>query len=328
MNWESRILRRRAWVLLGLMLCAAWAMMTWPRLSLAQRAVEEKAAAKEAVADEKPAAPEAKAVEGEAPAPARPAPAAATKETESFLHWVMRCSGFIGLVILLLSIYFVSTVGRLFWEMRVETAAPPEMVLQCESLLEQRDFKGIYNLVKEDDSFFSRAVDHGHYRAAQRLGRGPRGDGAGGRGDHRRDGEEDQHVGRARHAGADDRAAGHAQGDDRQLQRDRPQPTSQLKASEVAGGISEALLLTFEGVALSVPAIYFFALFRNRVVYIATSVMLTGGPVPAAFLPRRPGEGLGRRAGRRRKVTPRRKLERSRLACQDSCRRKSRPSRT
>ncbi len=38
-----------------------------------------------------------------------------------------------------------------------------------------------------------------------------------------------------------------------------------LKASEVAGGISEALLLTFEGVALSVPAIYFFAIFRNRV---------------------------------------------------------------
>ena len=30
---------------------------------------------------------------------------------------------------------------------------------------------------------------------------------------------------------------------------------TQLKASEVAGGISEALLLTFEGVALSVPAI-------------------------------------------------------------------------
>ena len=49
----------------------------------------------------------------------------------------------------------------------------------------------------------------------------------------------------------------------------------QLKASEVASGISEALLLTFEGVALSVPAIYFFALFRNRVVHIATSVTLT-----------------------------------------------------
>jgi biopolymer transport protein ExbB len=40
---------------------------------------------------------------------------------------------------------------------------------------------------------------------------------------------------------------------------------TQLKASEVAGGISEALLITFEGVALSVPAIYFFAFFKNKV---------------------------------------------------------------
>ena len=152
---------------------------------------------------EKPAAPQAKPMEG-------------------FLPWVLRCSGFIGLVILLLSIYFVSTVGRLFWEMRVETAAPPEMVAQCEGLLEQRDFKGIYDLVKEDDSFFSRALTTGISELAQRLGRGPRGHGTRRRGHHRRDGEENQHVGRAGHAGADDRAAGHAQGHDRQFQRDRP----------------------------------------------------------------------------------------------------------
>jgi biopolymer transport protein ExbB len=49
---------------------------------------------------------------------------------------------------------------------------------------------------------------------------------------------------------------------------------TQLKASQVAGGISEALVLTFEGVGLSVPAIYFFALFRNRVSSISTSTML------------------------------------------------------
>ena len=48
----------------------------------------------------------------------------------------------------------------------------------------------------------------------------------------------------------------------------------QLKASEVAGGISEALLLTFEGVALSVPAIYFFAVFRNRVSTISVAAMV------------------------------------------------------
>src|SRR4029079_8489796 len=48
----------------------------------------------------------------------------------------------------------------------------------------------------------------------------------------------------------------------------------QLKASEVAGGISEALLLTFEGVALSVPAIYFFAVFKNRVAKISVDTLL------------------------------------------------------
>jgi biopolymer transport protein ExbB len=47
-----------------------------------------------------------------------------------------------------------------------------------------------------------------------------------------------------------------------------------LKASEVAGGISEALLLTFEGVALSVPAIWFFAVFRNRVAHLSATTML------------------------------------------------------
>jgi biopolymer transport protein ExbB len=40
---------------------------------------------------------------------------------------------------------------------------------------------------------------------------------------------------------------------------------TQINPSRVANGISEALLITFEGVALSVPAIYFFALFKNRV---------------------------------------------------------------
>jgi biopolymer transport protein ExbB len=43
-----------------------------------------------------------------------------------------------------------------------------------------------------------------------------------------------------------------------------------LDPAKVAKGISEALLLTFEGVALSVPSIFFFAIFRNRVSLIAT----------------------------------------------------------
>jgi biopolymer transport protein ExbB len=47
-----------------------------------------------------------------------------------------------------------------------------------------------------------------------------------------------------------------------------------MRADQVAGGISRALLLTFEGVGLSVPAIYFFAFFRNRVATISVNAML------------------------------------------------------
>ena len=48
----------------------------------------------------------------------------------------------------------------------------------------------------------------------------------------------------------------------------------QLKADQVAAGISEALLLTFEGVFLSVPAIFFFAIFKNRTSMMAATTML------------------------------------------------------
>jgi len=257
MNMESCVVPRKTWFLLGLMLCGALTVVLMPRGSVAQ--------------EEKPAAA----------APAAAAPAAAggeekkAPEVESFLIWVIRCSGIIGLVILLLSIYFVSTVGRLFWEMRIETAAPPEMVLQCENLLEQRDFKGIFNLVKEDDSMFSRLLATGITELPNGLAEAR---------------EAMDRTGEAITAEMEKKISmlavlgtlgpmigllGTLKGMIASFSVIARSDT-QLKASEVAGGISEALLLTFEGVALSVPAIYFYALFRNRVVFIATSVMLTG----------------------------------------------------
>jgi biopolymer transport protein ExbB len=44
---------------------------------------------------------------------------------------------------------------------------------------------------------------------------------------------------------------------------------SQPRPDKVAEGISTALFITLEGVSLSVPAIFFFAFFRNRIAKIA-----------------------------------------------------------
>ncbi len=243
--------RRKAWFLLVLTTWAALAVAVVPQPSSAQ---EEKAGAA--------------AAQGQATAePAK-------EHKESFLMWVIKCSGFIGLVILILSVYFVSTVGRMFWEMRMEVAAPPDLLLQCEGLLEQRDFKGIYGLVKADGSMFSRVLATGIGELPNGLAEAR---------------EAMERVGEAVTAEMEKKISmlavlgtlgpmigllGTLKGMIASFSVIAMSDV-QLKASEVAGGISEALLLTFEGVALSVPAIYFFALFRNRVIYISTNVMLT-----------------------------------------------------
>jgi biopolymer transport protein ExbB len=250
MNTSSIAARRKAWFLFGLMMCATLTVTVLPRYSLAQ-------------GGDKPAAA---ASDGEKKDDAVP--------QRSFLAWVIHCSGFIGFVILLLSIYFVSTVGRMFWEMRPEIAAPPEITQQCEAMLEQRDFKGIYALVKDNDSFFSRALTTGIAELPNGLAEAR---------------EAMERVGEAITAEMEKKISmlavlgtlgpmigllGTLKGMIAAFSEIARSDT-QIKSNAVASAISEALLITFEGVALSVPAIYFYAFFRNRVIYIATSVMLS-----------------------------------------------------
>jgi biopolymer transport protein ExbB len=66
----------------------------------------------------------------------------------------------------------------------------------------------------------------------------------------------------------------------------------------VAKGISESLLLTFEGVFLSVPAIYFYAFFRNRVMTISVNAMLEADQLLRFFY------RTGRSKGAAAAVTP------------------------
>jgi biopolymer transport protein ExbB len=256
-----------AWLLL-----AAVVLTTWSAgMLLPASAAEEKAAP--APAAEKAAPPAAAPAEGQAQ-PAAGGEAKESAKVKPWLIWFLESSGLIGLFILILSIYFVATVCRQFWELRLEIAVPPDVLSRAQELLQQKDFKGIFKLVKEDDdSFFSRLVSTG-------IGELPNG------------------LAEARDVM--ERTAESATVDMEKkisilavLGTLGPmigllgtlkgmiasfsviaRSDVQMKASEVAGGISEALLLTFEGVALSVPAIYFFSLFRNRVSSISTTAAL------------------------------------------------------
>jgi biopolymer transport protein ExbB len=240
MNTDRSVARRMAWFLLALVIWTTFAsgIVTQAPVAVAQEGGD--------------------------------AAQAETPHMENFFIWVARCSGFIGVVILCLSIYFVATVSRLFWEMRLEVGVPPEIVGRCQDLLNARDFKGVYAVVKDDDSMFSRVLSTGIVELPNGL--------AEARDVMERVGESirvemEKKIsmlavlgtlgpmigllgtlkGMIASFGVIARS-GHG-----------------LDPAKVAEGISEALLLTFEGVALSVPSIFFFAIFRNRVSLIATA---------------------------------------------------------
>ena len=192
------------------------------------------------------------------------------KEQESYIVWVIKTSGAIGAVILMLSFYFITLLVQRYMDMREQVTCPPEVLAQCQQFLEQRDFRGLYTFVKAEQSYFSKLVATG-------LAEMPHG------------------VGEAREAM--DRVA-EAETVDMEGRismfavmgslgpmigllgtlkgmigsfGEIAHSGTELKADKVAEHISEALLLTFEGVALSVPAIYFFAVFKNRVSHLSVN---------------------------------------------------------
>jgi biopolymer transport protein ExbB len=200
------------------------------------------------------------------------APAADAGE-ENFLVWVAYTSGVIGLVLLVLSIYFVAVVARMFMELRPEVLTPLDVLEDCEKFLQARDFTGLYKRLKADNSFFSTVVSAGIAELPNGI-------------PEARDAME--RVGEVNTINMERKISmlavlgtlgpmigllGTLKGMIGAFGAIARSGT-ELKAGQVAGNISEALLLTFEGVALSVPAIYFFALFRNRISSFSASVML------------------------------------------------------
>jgi len=200
-------------------------------------------------------------------------PADYAAHVQSYLGWLIRSSGLIGLFILVLAVYMISTVVRLNASLHPDVAAPPDQFTSIQELLEQGDHKGVISFVRSNDSYLCRVLTLGLVELPNGLA-------------HARDYME--RHGEAEAVEMENRISmlavlgtlgpmigliGTLKG---MIASFSVIATSemQLRTSAVAGGISEALLLTFEGVALSVPAIYFFAVFRNRVSTISVGTML------------------------------------------------------
>lgn len=246
-----------AWLVLAL---AAWSALPNLSSAWAQDEEEEAAAEAEPAATEKAGADPAASSTGE-------------KKEESYLWWIIKTSGFIGFVLLVLSVYFVATVVQLFVEFREVIAAPPELVAQCDDLLKKRDFMGIYKAAKADDSFFGTVLAAGVSELPNGMGEAREAMDLASEAVVARMEKKISMLAVLGSLGPMIGLLGTLKGMIASFGVIALSDT-QLKASEVAGGISEALLLTFEGVGLSVPAIYFFAVFKNRVSTISAHTIL------------------------------------------------------
>lgn len=221
-----------------------------------------------------PSAVHAQAEPNPAAAPAGDAAAAApaAHKPKSTLGWLIETSGWIGAFLLVISMFFVATVMRLFLEMREPMVAPRELLQECETLLARRDYNAIYKLTKENSCELGQLIATGMASLSAGLTEAR---------------EAMDRLGEAITVDMEKRISmlavvgslgpligllGTLKGMIASFSVIAMSDT-QLKASEVAGGISEALVLTFEGVILSVPAIYFFALFKNRVASLSVQAM-------------------------------------------------------
>jgi biopolymer transport protein ExbB len=258
---------RRAW---SLALCSAYLLACLTLVPVPSLFAQEPKADPPAADAAKAEAPAAEAAKGEAPAAAAAAVDNSTPAAKkSLLRWAIEASGPIGLFLLCLSVYFTALVIKLFMELRVSEAVPAALVEKLENAIKERKFQEAYDACRDNDSFLARLVrtgvanlPNGRAEAKEAMNTTQ---------------DEVVIMMEARISylaiigtlGPMIGLVGTIAGMIASFQEIATAAGAQPKPEKVAEGISTALFITLEGVSLSVPAIFFFALFRNRIALMA-----------------------------------------------------------
>jgi biopolymer transport protein ExbB len=199
--------------------------------------------------------------------PAAPAGAAPTgpPPPDTLLSLAIQSSGPIGAFLLLLSIYFTALVIRLFMELRISEAVPAPLVERLEAAIREKKFQDAYDACKDNDSFLARLVRTGIAnlpagRAEAKEAMSEASDEIVTSMDMRI-----SYLAIIGTLGPMIGLVGTIWGMIMSFKEIAMAAGAQPRPDQVAKGISTALFITLEGVSLSVPAIFFFAFFRNRI---------------------------------------------------------------
>ena len=226
------------------------------------------------------AAPGPAHAQGSAPA----AEAARSRENVSTPRWIMEASGPIGLVILAMSFYLIALIAWMALEYRRSVALPERLVREVGDLLTLKQYTEAYQKLAESPSFLGRVAAAGVRKLPS--GQAP--------------------ALRAMELANDDQTMAMEHRTTYLATVGTLGPMIGLvgtvygmilsfrviataggspQASQLAEGISTALFATLEGIAISIPAIFFHAMFRNRIARLSLEVALASETLLEQFAP-------------------------------------------
>ena len=203
---------------------------------------------------------------------------------ESFLQWMWRASGPIGVVIALMSFYLIAVVVWMAFQYRRSVAVPDELIRDLTELLSQKRYAEAYQRIAVDRSLLAQVLGAGVRKLS--LGQGPAlramemaNDDATMAMEHRT-----TYLATVGTLGPMIGLVGTVYG---MILSFRVIATagSSPQASALAAGISTALFATLEGIAVSIPAIFFYAMYRNRIARLSLEAAMAAESLLDQFAP-------------------------------------------
>jgi biopolymer transport protein ExbB len=203
---------------------------------------------------------------------------------ESFLAWMARASGLIGLVIAAMSFYLFALVVWMALRYRTPMAMPRALIREIQDLLHQKKYSEAYHHLAADPSLLARVLAAGVRKLPAGLPQAQRAmelanEDATMEMEHRT-----TYLATVGTLGPMIGLVGTVYGMIMAF-RVIALEGSSPQASQLAAGISTALFATLEGIAISIPAIYFYAMFRNRIARLSLEVAIGAEPLLEQFAP-------------------------------------------
>lgn len=208
---------------------------------------------------------------------ANPPPAAPAEEmvqSTNFLKYCYDASPAFFWIMLALSVWMVALIVQGLMRFQLAKIVPPALVNGLDGMLNEKKFKEAYELVRADPSLFARSVTAGVERLSHGFDRG-----IDAMVTVSEDGKMDMehqisHIATIGTVGPMLGLLGTVLG--MILAFQQISQGGQPKPAELAANIGLALVSTLEGLIVAVPAIYFFALLRNRITRLVFEVETVG----------------------------------------------------